>query len=161
MDRFKLLSLSVVAGLCMGALPAMSQAPAAKPAAAGCKLEIAGNDLMQFDKKELRASATCKELEVVLKHTGRLPVAAMGHNFVVTRTADAQAVDNAGIGAGLKNNHVPVGDKRVIGASKVIGGGETTTVKIPMAGLQKGGDYTFFCSFPGHFAIMKGKLIIQ
>jgi azurin len=40
----------------------------------------------------------------------------------------------------------------------VIGGGETTTVTFPTSKLKKGGDYTFFCSFPGHWSIMKGKL---
>ncbi|HWU52342.1 MAG TPA: plastocyanin/azurin family copper-binding protein, partial [Tahibacter sp.] len=27
--------------------------------------------------------------------------------------------------------------------------------------LKAGGDYSFFCSFPGHWAIMKGKLIVK
>jgi azurin len=31
-------------------------------------------------------------------------------------------------------------------------------VKFPTSALTKGGDYTFFCSFPGHAALMKGKL---
>jgi len=30
---------------------------------------------------------------------------------------------------------------------------------IPMDKFEKGGDYTFFCSFPGHWSVMKGKLI--
>jgi len=75
------------------AKPAAANAAAVKPAAAAvpaaCRLKIAGNDLMQFDRKELRVSSTCREVEVVLKHTGKLPVAAMGHNWVLTRTPDA------------------------------------------------------------------------
>jgi azurin len=171
MDRYRLFALTTVLGVSFAAaVPAFAQgaakpaaaAPTAAPAAAAsCKLALAGNDLMQFDKKELRVAASCKEIEITLKHSGKLPLAAMGHNVVVTKTADAQAVSNAGIAAGLKNGHVPPGDKRVIAASKLIGGGETTTVKIPGSALPKGGDYTFFCSFPGHFGIMKGKLIVQ
>jgi azurin len=154
MDRSKWMGVFSLMGLAAMASPSFAQAPA-------CKLEIAGNDMMQFDRKELRASAACKEVEIVLKHSGKLPLAAMGHNVVLTKTADAQAVSNAGITAGIKNNHVPVGDKRVIAASKMIGGGQTTSVKVPMAGLQKGGDYTYFCSFPGHYGIMKGKFVVQ
>ncbi len=36
---------------------------------------------------------------------------------------------------------------------------ESDTITIPMDKFQKGGDYTFFCSFPGHWSVMKGKLI--
>jgi azurin len=52
----------------------------------------------------------------------------------------------------------PKNDARIIAHTKLIGGGETTTVSFPTAKLKKGGDYTFFCSFPGHWAQMKGKL---
>jgi azurin len=122
-----------------------------------CKLEISGNDLMQFDKKELAVGADCTEVELTLKHSGKLPAASMGHNWVLSKTADVNALATAGMSAELKNNYVPPGDKRSIAHSKVIGGGETTTLKFSTAGLTKGGDYTYFCSFPGHFALMKGK----
>ena len=148
------------------AKPAAASPSVAKPAAAAavpaaCRLEIAGNDLMQFDRKEMRVSSTCREVEVALKHTGKLPVAAMGHNWVLTRTADASAVNGAGIGAGIKNNHVPPNDKRVIAATALVGGGQSTSVRFPISAVVKGGDYMFFCSFPGHFGIMKGKFVVE
>lgn len=121
-----------------------------------CKLEISGNDMMQFDKKELSAAADCTQIEVALKHVGKLPAQAMGHNWVLTKTADAAAVASAGLTAGLKNNHVPPDDKRVIAHTKVIGGSETTSVKFPASALKKGESYTFECTFPGHSALMKG-----
>jgi azurin len=55
---------------------------------------------------------------------------------------------------------VPKGDKRVLAATPLVGGGQSTSVKFPVSRLTKGGDYTFFCSFPGHYALMKGKLIV-
>jgi azurin len=147
------------------AKPAAANAAAVKPAAAAvpaaCRLEIAGNDLMQFDRKELRVSSTCREVEVVLKHTGKLPVAAMGHNWVLTRTPDAKGVDSAGISAGIRNNHVPPNDKRVVAATALVGGGQSTSVRFPISAVAKGGDYTFFCSFPGHFGIMKGEFVVE
>jgi azurin len=131
----------------------------AQAAGKTCKLEIAGNDLMQFDKKELKVAADCTEVELTLKHSGKLPAASMGHNVVIAKTADVNALATAGMSAELKNNYVPPKDKRAIAHTKVIGGGETTTLKFATSALTKGGDYTFFCSFPGHFALMKGKFV--
>lgn len=123
-----------------------------------CKLEISANDAMQFDKKELDVAGDCTQVQLTLKHTGKLPASAMGHNWVLVKTADVSAVANAGMSAGLANNYLQPGDARVIAATKIIGGGETTTVTFPTAKLTKGGDYTFMCTFPGHYVIMKGKL---
>ena len=53
-----------------------------------CKVDIAGTDQMQFDKKEIAVAADCTEVEVTLKHTGKLPAQAMGHNWVLAKTAD-------------------------------------------------------------------------
>lgn len=134
----------------------------AGPAAAAdkvCKLEISGNDLMQYDKKELKADADCTTIEVTLHHSGKLPAASMGHNWVLTNTADVNGVSNDGLGAGLAAQYVKAGDKRVIAHTKVVGGGQSDTVKFPASALKKGGDYTFICTFPGHSALMKGKFI--
>ncbi len=126
-----------------------------------CNVEIEGNDAMQFNKKELTVGSSCSEITITLKHVGALPKATMGHAVVITKTADFQAVANAGIGAGIDNNHVPPGDARVIANTKLVGGGESASLKIPGSALEAGGDYTFFCPFPGHNAMMKGKLIVQ
>lgn len=123
-----------------------------------CKLEIAGTDQMQFDKKELVVAPDCTSVELTLKHTGKLAANAMGHNWVLVKTADAAGVATDGIGAGLANDYVKKGDTRVIAHTKVIGGGETTTVTFPTSKLTKGESYTYICSFPGHWSIMKGTL---
>jgi azurin len=124
-----------------------------------CKLSIAGNDMMQFDKKELKVAGDCAVIELTLKHTGKLTAQAMGHNWVLVKTPDVNAVSSAGMAAGLANDYVPPKDKRVIAATKVIGGGESETIKIPASKLKKGEAYTFLCTFPGHSALMKGKFI--
>jgi azurin len=122
-----------------------------------CKLEIAGNDQMQYDKKELDVPATCKQVTLTLKHTGQLPAAAMGHDWVLVNTPDLTAVANAGMGAGLASNYVAAGDKRVLAATKVVGGGQSDTITFSTASLKAGGDYSFLCTFPGHNALMRGK----
>lgn len=123
-----------------------------------CNVDIAGTDQMTFDKKEIAVAADCTEVKLTLKHTGKMPATAMGHNWVLTGTKDMQPVATAGMSAGAANAYVPKGDARVLAHTKVIGGGETTSITFPTSKLKKGGDYTFFCSFPGHWAVMKGKL---
>lgn len=144
--------LAVCSLLALGALFAPAHAEV-------CNVSIDANDSMQFDRKEVHVKATCTDVTITLKHTGKLPAAAMGHNWVLTRTADFQAVASAGINAVVKENYVPKGDKRVIAHTRIVGGGESASVNFKTAQLKRGDAYTFFCSFPGHWAVMQGKLI--
>jgi azurin len=126
-----------------------------------CKLQIAGNDSIQYDKKELRISSACAQIELTLTHTGKLPAQTMGHTWVLAKTPDVPAIINAGVAAGAANNYVPPGDKRVIASTKIVGGGQSTSTTFSAAALKAGGDYTFFCNFPGHAALMTGKFIVD
>lgn len=142
-----------------GALALLLLLPATGAFARTCDLSIGSNDAMRFDRNELRVAADCTQVRLTLRHTGRQMAAAMGHNWVLTRTADYRTVAIAGGRANLASSYLPAGDKRVIAHTKVIGGGETTSITFPTAGLTRGGDYTFFCSFPGHWNVMRGKLV--
>lgn len=134
-----------------------SEAVAAEWSAEGsCQQVIEGNDMLQFNLKEMVVSANCKEITVTLKHTGAMPANVMGHNWVLTNNTDFMPVAQAGGAAGIENNYVPVGDQRVLAATTIIGGGQETSVTFSIDSLVVGDDYTFFCSFPGHYAIMKG-----
>lgn len=123
-----------------------------------CKLEIAGTDQMSFDKKELVVAPDCTQVELTLKHTGKMPAQQMGHNWVLVKASDVAGVANEGMTAGLANDYIKKGETRVIAHTKVIGGGQSTSVTFPTSALKKGEAYTYFCSFPGHFAVMKGVL---
>lgn len=138
-------------------LGAMMVAPSAM--ARVCAVSIDSNDQMQFSSRQIKVAADCSEVDLTLRHTGKLAVTAMGHNWVLTRTADYQPVALAGMRTSLADSYLPKGDARVLAHTKVIGGGETARVRFSTKGLQKGGDYTFFCSFPGHFAMMKGSFV--
>ena len=126
-------------------------------ASASCEVTIEANDMMKFSTDVISVPATCEEVSITLKHTGSLPATSMGHNIVITDTANVQAVGTEGMSAGIDNSYVKPGDERVYAFSEVIGGGDSTTLTFDTAKLKAGGDYTFFCSFPGHWAIMKGK----
>ncbi len=133
--------------------------PAAPAMARNCAVTIESNDRMQFSLPQIRVAADCTQVDLTLKHTGRMPASAMGHNWVLTRTPDFQPVATAGMRATLADSYLPKNDARVIAFTPVIGGGQTTRVRFATSKLTRGGDYTFFCSFPGHWGMMKGKLI--
>lgn len=139
---------------------ALLAAAGAAHAAPNCTVKLKGDDRMQFDQKTVTVSASCKTITLELTHTGKMPVQAMGHNIVVAASADVNAVNAAGMKAGAAANYVPKGDAKVLGATAMAGGGQTVKATLPGSKLKAGGDYSFFCSFPGHAAIMKGKLVV-
>ena len=136
----------------------MLGAPAAY--AQACSVNLEGNDAMKYNLKNIDVPKSCKDFTINLKHTGKLPRNAMGHNVVVGATKDIAAIDRDGIKAGLTSEYIKAGDTRVIAASKVIGGGQSTSVTFPVAKLT-GGPYSFFCSFPGHSTLMKGTITLK
>lgn len=144
---------AAAATLLLGAL-SLSRLAHADP----CQLEINGTDQMQYDKQTLTVPASCKEVTLTLHHTGKLPREAMGHNWVLVNAADFNTVASAGMGAGLANDYVAPGDKRVLAHTKTIGGGQTTSVTFQTSILKPGGDYRYLCTFPGHNALMRGTL---
>ena len=125
-----------------------------------CTQVIEGNDLIQFNVQEIRVSADCGEVTINLRHVGTLPINVMGHNWVLTLTADYIPLAGVAAAAGPPD-YLPADDPRVIATTGMIGGGEETSVTFSLDGLQPGGDYTYFCSFPGHYPLMNGKLIIE
>lgn len=153
--------------------PAPAEAPAPTPMAPAaangkpvavvtdCATEIEGNDAMQFNVSSIVVPASCKDFKITLKHTGKMPVTAMGHDVVIAKEADMKAVDADGIAAGAAEGYVKPGDDRVIAHTKLIGGGETTSVSFPVSKIQGDGPFSFFCSFPGHSALMKGSISVE
>lgn len=129
-------------------------------AAENCSVELEGNDAMQFNLEEIAVSKSCTEFTINLKHTGQLAENVMGHNVVIVKTDDMNAVNTDGMRAGLENNYVKPNDERVIAHSEIIGGGESTSVTFDASKLSETESYTFFCSFPGHATLMNGRLKI-
>ncbi|MDQ8182228.1 azurin [Pelagicoccus sp. SDUM812005] len=124
--------------------------------AADVQLELGSNDAMQFDKSELKAAAG-SEVTLTLTHNGKLPKAAMGHNFVLLKQGtDIAAFGTKAISAAA-TEYIPEG-KEVIAHTKLIGGGESASVTFA---APPAGTYDFICSFPGHYALMKGKFIVE
>ncbi|MGA4474087.1 azurin [Ectopseudomonas chengduensis] len=128
--------------------------------AAECAVDVESTDQMTFNTQAISVSKSCKTFTVNLRHTGSLPKTAMGHNWVLSKTADMPGVATDGISAGPDASYLKAGDERVIAHTDLIGGGESTSVTFDVSKLAAGEDYSFFCSFPGHYSLMKGSLAL-
>ncbi|RZO47462.1 MAG: azurin [Proteobacteria bacterium] len=125
-----------------------------------CGLVVHGSDMMKFDTNEIHINKNCEKFVVNLKHSGNLPVNAMGHNIVFLESNNLQKViSKINMSHGIENGFMPEMDE-ILFKSKMIGGGEETTLELDPNVFISGKEYIFICSFPGHFALMKGKLNI-
>jgi azurin len=125
-----------------------------------CAATVEANDQMQFVQREITVDSSCESFSLTLKHVGTLAANIMGHNWVLTTTPDYQSVAITGAAAGAPE-YLPKDDARILAATKMLGGGEETTISFDPSKLEVGGDYTYVCTFPGHFALMFGKLIVK
>ena len=124
------------------------------------KLEITGNDQMQYDKKELTVTEGQK-VTLTLKHIGKLPKAAMGHNIVILKTGTEIAPFAMKCAPAAATDYIPQDEetkKLMIAHTDMVGGGESSTITFT---APAAGEYPYICSFPGHFGLMTGKLIVK
>ena len=121
------------------------------------KIVITSDDYMKFNTSKITVKSG-KLVRLTLKHIGRLDVQVMGHNFVLLNDK-VDIVEFANKAAmASKNQYIPVESNEVIVYTDMIGGGQETTIEFlpPEVGV-----YNFICSFPGHYAMMKGKFIVE
>lgn len=120
-------------------------------------IDIEGDDAMRFNLKTIKVKEGQK-ITLTLHHVGTMDKQVMGHNWVLLN----QGVDIMTFGgeaaSAEANDYIPEGTDEVIAHTKMIGGGETTTITFdaPAKGV-----YDFICSFPGHVALMKGKFVVE
>lgn len=121
------------------------------------EVSLTGNDQMQFNKNEIRVKAG-QTVRLTFAHVGQMAKNVMGHNFVLlTQGTDINEFGNAAVQA-ADNDYIPQNTNNVIANTKMIGGGETVTIEFE---APAAGTYDFICSFPGHYAIMRGKFIVE
>tara|TARA_B100001996_G_scaffold144237_1_gene109730 strand:+ start:1029 stop:1436 length:408 start_codon:yes stop_codon:yes gene_type:complete len=120
------------------------------------EIVLNSDDLMRFDKNMLLVQSGQK-ITLTLNHTGKMDKSIMGHNFVLLKK-DVDVIAFAEKAVLAKNNeYIPEGDE-VIVYTKLLGGGESDTITFD---APEKGYYTFLCTFPGHWGLMKGKLIVK
>lgn len=119
---------------------------------------LTGNDMMQFNTKELKVKAGV-EVTLTLRHTGKMDLKVMGHNFVLLKSGvEIPSFSLEAANAGGAEDWIPNNGKDVIAHTKMLGGGQSTSVTFT---APSAGTYDFICSFPGHSGIMKGKFIVE
>ena len=118
---------------------------------------ITSNDGMRFDVRKINVSSGQK-VRVTLTHTGKLDKRIMGHNVVFLTNGVKPSAFAVKAAAARDNDYIPKGTTEVIAHTKMIGGGETTVIEFI---APEAGTYNYICSFPGHYAMMKGKLIVE
>ena len=141
-----------------------TQKPATEKPAAAAKgvrtIEIIGTEDMKFSVPTITAKPG-EQLRVRLTAKGAMPKIAMAHNFVLLNKT-AKVVDFVTAAMNARATDFIPADKKadVIAHTGLAGAGETVevTFKVPAAA----GDYTYLCSFPGHFqAQRKGTLTVK
>jgi len=110
---------------------------------------------MKYDQTKLTAKAGTN-IVLTLTHTGKLDKAVMGHNFVLLKEGTDVAAFAADAIKAAANDYDPESDA-IIAHTKMIGGGESVTIRFP---APEAGTYNFICTFPGHYALMKGEFIV-
>ncbi|WP_224484170.1 azurin [Robertkochia aurantiaca] len=118
---------------------------------------ITGNDLMKYNKKEIKVKAG-EKVTLTLKHVGKLDKQVMGHNWVLLKKG-VDLVDFATEAqTAVDNGYIPEGTDDVIAHTKMLGGGESDTIEFE---APEPGTYQFLCSFPGHYGVMQGEFIVE
>lgn len=128
--------------------------------ASAATVTVTGDDTMRFNVATIEAKAG-EELTVVFKNEGNLPKQAMGHNFVILKPGtDLAAFGNAAVAAAA-NDYIPTDAahaQQVVAHTKVLGPKESETLTVT---FETPGTYPFICSFPGHWALMKGTITVK
>ena len=119
------------------------------------KIVLNSFDNMMYDKKIIEVKSG-KKILLKLNHKGKIGKEFMGHNFVLLRIGtDVDEFAKRAVSA-KNTEYIPEGDE-TIAYTKMIGGGESTSVNFD---APEPGEYEFICSFPGHYNLMRGKLIV-
>src|SRR5690606_33101198 len=119
-------------------------------------LELKGTDDMKFDKSSFTVKAG-EEITLTFTNAGVLPLETMGHNVVVLeKKADVQTFATASAKAKETNYISELYITDIIAQTKLLGPGESETIKFT---LKDPGEYTYICTFPGHWIQMKGVII--
>ena len=142
------------------AIALLSAALLQSAAANEAKIEITGNDQMQFSTKTFEVTEGQK-VTLSFKHIGQLPVVAMGHNVVILKPGTPVPAFAAKCAPAKDTEYIPQDEEsktQIVAHTKMLGGGQADEITFT---APAAGEYPFICSFPGHFAIMQGVMTVK
>src|SRR5690606_21774324 len=82
--------------------------------AQSCEVTVESSDTMRYSVRSINVPKSCETFKVTRKHTGRMPKTAMGHNWVLGKSSDIDAIIKDGQQAGSKNDFLKPDDTRII-----------------------------------------------
>ncbi len=113
---------------------------------------------MRFNRKRIVVNGGQK-VKITLKHVGKMSKDLMGHNLVILKKGTDLNAFGQKANAAKDTEYIPADMKdAIIVHTAMIGGGEETTIEFD---APEAGEYDFLCSFPAHYAIMRGKFVVQ
>ena len=124
------------------------------------EIVVTCNDTMQFDTRAIDVKVG-ETVKITLKNVGKAPKIAMGHNLVILKAGSNFMAFAGKASAARESEYIPVDPESkamILAHTKLLGPDETDSLifEAPAAGT-----YEFLCSFPGHFALMKGAITVK
>lgn len=130
--------------------------------AGSCSISLEGNTMMQYSSNTIEVDSSCSEFVIKFKNVSTVAKEYGGHNVIVSKDSDFGAltslVDPTVHSA--ENGYLPNSSK-LIAKSPIIGPNETYDVKIDVSKLNSSEKYVYWCSFTGHWGVMKGNLVLK
>lgn len=114
-------------------------------------------DQMAYEQTSFTVSAG-QTVNLTFENVATSP--AMQHNVIILNTNDDAVVNRVGT-AGMMaadTDYVPA-DDAILAYTAMSGPGETKSVTFTAP--TEPGSYTYLCTFPGHYTLMQGTMIVQ
>lgn len=124
------------------------------------KLELSADDRMVYSKTSFEVTSGQK-VSIVFKNTSDKGEKAMKHNVVLLKAGVPVISIAPKCNAAAATGYVPTdkeSKEKIVGHTKLVGGGQSATLNF-VAGAP--GEYHYFCSSPGHFDKMHGKITVK
>ncbi len=139
------------------ATPAETTVPGIENVTLSNQWTVEGNDQMQYNINLIRVKAG-EPVELTLKNVGSQPKEAMGHNLVILKPGVDVTTFGGEASQAADSEYIPKSAlSSIVAHTKLLGPGEQDKITVT---LEKG-VYDYICSFPGHFGIMKGKIVAE
>lgn len=152
-------SIAGTALLLLAACGGSSETGAAPGDPAGqAAIEVTANDQMKFSQSEIRVKAG-QTVTLRLVNVGKMPKQAMSHNWVLLQPMSDGELNSLGMkAANNPPSYLPGDQSAIIAHTAMLGSGESDTIEFIAPPV---GAYPFICTFPGHYAIMRGNLVSE
>jgi uncharacterized protein len=115
-------------------------------------IQSVGNE-MKYNVTRFEVKAG-QEVTLIMENKSTIDV--MRHNIVVLN--DAAAINEVGQAAISAPGYIPA-NEAIIAATAIAGPGEKT--QVTFSAPETPGDYPYICTFPGHYVMMTGVMVVK